>query len=106
MLSRLYEEDILTLYYRPDPLQPTLPKSRQTKPQSCVDKLPQYGGKTSENSQITQDDLDQLADYVLNGRQIKNIISCTVSLSRLNNKAITVEKIQRMVKVLCHVDSK
>lgn len=57
-------------------------------------------GKASETFKIGQDEIDQLAKHVLNGRQIKNIVACTVSLSRESKEPITADRIKSMIKML------
>ncbi|KAF1845136.1 AAA family ATPase [Cucurbitaria berberidis CBS 394.84] len=57
-------------------------------------------GRSSEISKIGQGEIDQLAKHVLNGRQIKNIVACTVSLSRESGETITSERIEMMIKML------
>ena len=57
-------------------------------------------GRASETFKIGQDEIDQLAKHVLNGRQIKNIVACTVSLSRESKEPITSQRIEAMIKML------
>ncbi|OOF98975.1 hypothetical protein ASPCADRAFT_204666 [Aspergillus carbonarius ITEM 5010] len=56
--------------------------------------------KTSELSEFTPADLTALSRHPLNGRQIKNIVSCTVSLARERGKNITVEDIETLIEVM------
>ncbi|RAK95687.1 ATP-binding protein [Aspergillus ibericus CBS 121593] len=56
--------------------------------------------KTSELSEFTADDLAALSRHPLNGRQIKNIVSCTVSLARERKKNITVQDIESLIEVM------
>ncbi|KAH8724359.1 P-loop containing nucleoside triphosphate hydrolase protein [Phaeosphaeriaceae sp. PMI808] len=56
--------------------------------------------KTSETSTISEADIDRLAKYALNGRQIKNVVACTVSLSRENGQPIEVERIGKLISML------
>ncbi|PWY68964.1 AAA family ATPase [Aspergillus sclerotioniger CBS 115572] len=56
--------------------------------------------KTSELSEFTADDLTALSRHPLNGRQIKNIVSCTVSLARERGKNITVEDMETLIDVM------
>ncbi|PYI00732.1 AAA family ATPase [Aspergillus sclerotiicarbonarius CBS 121057] len=56
--------------------------------------------KTSELSEFTAEDLAALSRHPLNGRQIKNIVSCTVSLARERGKNITVEDIETLIEVM------
>jgi hypothetical protein len=56
--------------------------------------------KISESDSISEEDFDRLAKHVLNGRQIKNVVSCTVSLSRENKEAITTQRIEKLIKML------
>jgi hypothetical protein len=57
-------------------------------------------GKSSERQKIGEAEIDELAKHVLNGRQIKNIVSCTVSLSRESKQPITMKRVQQMVAML------
>ncbi|KAJ5970418.1 AAA family ATPase [Penicillium vulpinum] len=56
--------------------------------------------KTSELSEFTADDFSALSRHPLNGRQIKNVVSCTVSLARVRKKKITVEDIENLLSVM------
>jgi hypothetical protein len=57
-------------------------------------------GRSSETDHIGEAEIDELAKHVLNGRQIKNIVSCTVSLSRESKQPITTKRIQQIVAML------
>ncbi|OKL60944.1 hypothetical protein UA08_03620 [Talaromyces atroroseus] len=56
--------------------------------------------KTSELSEVTEDDFATLSKHALNGRQIKNIVSCAVSLSREQKKQVSVKDIEGLMKIL------
>ncbi|CAI7655887.1 unnamed protein product [Penicillium glandicola] len=56
--------------------------------------------KNSELSEFTSDDFSTLSRHPLNGRQIKNVISCTVSLARERKKKITVEDIESLLSIM------
>jgi len=56
--------------------------------------------KTSENANITNEDIINLSKHVLNGRQIKNIVACAVSLSRETKTSITAAQIEKLITVL------
>jgi hypothetical protein len=57
-------------------------------------------GRSSETFQIREAEINELAKHVLNGRQIKNIVACTVSLSRESKQPITAKRIEQMVAML------
>ncbi|KAL3473024.1 AAA family ATPase [Aspergillus californicus] len=56
--------------------------------------------KVSELSAFTNEDIVALSRHELNGRQIKNIVSCAVSLAREQNKLITIEDIETLIEIL------
>lgn len=49
---------------------------------------------------FSESDVARLAQHVLNGRQIKNIVACTVSLAREQNTSITVARVESLLKIL------
>ncbi|KAL2794820.1 P-loop containing nucleoside triphosphate hydrolase protein [Aspergillus keveii] len=56
--------------------------------------------KTSELSEFTDEHFVALSRHKLNGRQIKNIVSCAVSLAREHKKQITVQDIEGLMQIL------
>jgi len=56
--------------------------------------------KTSKLSDFTDNDLIELSKHPLNGRQIKNIVSCVVSLARDQQTPIAVEDIKNLLEIL------
>jgi len=49
---------------------------------------------------ISEEDIARLAKRELNGRQIKNLVSCATSLARDNDEPITVEDVEGLLGVL------
>ncbi|GLA16454.1 hypothetical protein AnigIFM62618_003033 [Aspergillus niger] len=56
--------------------------------------------KSSELAGFTSDDFVALSRHSLNGRQIKNIVSCAVSLAREMQKNVTVKDIESLIEVM------
>ncbi|OJI82824.1 hypothetical protein ASPTUDRAFT_149218 [Aspergillus tubingensis CBS 134.48] len=56
--------------------------------------------KSSELAEFTADDFVALSRHALNGRQIKNIVSCAVSLAREMQKNVTVKDIEDLIDVM------
>ncbi|EHA19560.1 hypothetical protein ASPNIDRAFT_38982 [Aspergillus niger ATCC 1015] len=56
--------------------------------------------KSSELAGFTSDDFVALSRRSLNGRQIKNIVSCAVSLAREMQKNVTVKDIESLIEVM------
>ncbi|KAF2731968.1 AAA family ATPase [Polyplosphaeria fusca] len=56
--------------------------------------------KSSEVAEFGEKDIDKLARHMLNGRQIKNIVSCAVSLAREQKTTVTVSQIEILLKIL------
>jgi hypothetical protein len=56
--------------------------------------------KSSEVGEFGESDIARLAQHALNGRQIKNIVACAVSLAREQKKTITVARIETLMKIL------
>ncbi|PYH94743.1 AAA family ATPase [Aspergillus ellipticus CBS 707.79] len=56
--------------------------------------------KTSELSEFAAEDFASLSKHPLNGRQIKNLVSCAVSLARERGKNITVGDIEALLDVM------
>ncbi|KAL2857203.1 AAA family ATPase [Aspergillus pseudoustus] len=56
--------------------------------------------KKSELSEFTDENFVALSRHKLNGRQIKNIVSCAVSLAREQNKKITIADIESLMQIL------
>ncbi|GKZ29803.1 hypothetical protein AbraIFM66950_006553 [Aspergillus brasiliensis] len=56
--------------------------------------------KSSELTEFTADDFMALSRHPLNGRQIKNIVSCAVSLAREMQKNVTVKDIENLIEVM------
>ncbi|KAM3069554.1 hypothetical protein ACMFMG_005657 [Clarireedia jacksonii] len=57
-------------------------------------------GKQTGNVVISPDDVAKLAKLDLNGRQIKNAVSCAVSISREENKPLTLEHIEMILGII------
>jgi hypothetical protein len=56
--------------------------------------------KSTEVAEFDEGDVAKLAQHTLNGRQIKNIVACAVSLAREKKTTITVTQIETLVKIL------
>jgi hypothetical protein len=56
--------------------------------------------RNDERMNISDDDLISLARHELNGRQIKNIVSCAVSLARENKTPITPSSLEKLIGIL------
>jgi len=56
--------------------------------------------KTSESTTVTKAEIQKLAKEPLNGRQIKNAVSCAVSISREEGKAVSLEHIERILRII------
>ena len=53
-----------------------------------------------DHEPVGEQDIARLAKRELNGRQIKNAVSCASSLARDQEKALTVEDIEFILDVL------
>ncbi len=56
--------------------------------------------KVTDHSSVNKEDIARLAKRELNGRQIKNAVSCATSLAREQRVPLTVEGIEYLLDIL------
>ncbi len=55
---------------------------------------------TQDHRPVSEQGIARLAKRDLNGRQIKNAVSCAISLARDQKKSLTVEDIEYLLDIL------
>jgi SpoVK/Ycf46/Vps4 family AAA+-type ATPase len=72
------------------------PESRSTIWKNCLDNIP----SDLSQAEIKDEDLKQLAGLKLNGRQIKNVMACAVSIAVEEKMPLTLEGIQTILDMV------
>ena len=57
--------------------------------------------RAPDSVELTQDDLQKLGAWDLNGRQIKNVLKMTLLMDRSREKPITLTDIEIMISMTC-----